>query len=312
MYYVYMYLDPRIPDEIYGFQPFYVGKGTKNRLLEHLEEAKNLNLKHPKLSKIRKLQKLNLEPIVQIHKEFEFEKDAYLTEKMLIDEIGSNYIKDIKDGPLTNLKRGGDGGGCSYIWTDEKRKHFSEKMKGSNIGEKNGMFGKPSPMLGKTHSPETVIKLKQSLKKHFDENNKQLFVDKPLYMFLITGELINVFSNVFDATNIYTINAPTIISSAKTNGQRISYGFRWSFNPNIDKKLKPMKLNTTSLENLKLGGVNNAKKIAMLDKDTGEILRIFDSCKEAITKTGFKNIGDAANPNRHKSKTAGGFAWKYV
>lgn len=312
MYYVYMYLDPRIKDDTYGFQPFYVGKGMGDRLNEHLKYAEDISLKHPKLSKIRKLKKLKLEPIITIHKYFDNEKDAYLEEQELIDTIGSNYIKEIKDGPLTNLKRGGLGGGCSFIWTDEKRQKFSEKLKGKNKGISNGMFGKISPMRGKTHSPETLLKLKSSLKEHFDKNNKNLYVDKPLYMFLVTGELINTFNNVYETTNIYTINASTIISSAKTNGQRISYGFRWSFSQDIDKKLKPIKLNVTSLENLKLGGVNNAKKIAMIDKNSGEILRVFNSCKEAMKITGFKSIGDVANPNRHKSKTAGGFVWKYL
>ena len=50
----------------------------------------------------------------------------------------------------------------------------------------------------------------------------------------------------------------------------------------------------------------------MIDKNSGEILRVFNSCKEAMKITGFKSIGDAANPNRHKSKTAGGFVWKYL
>jgi hypothetical protein len=280
-----------------------------DRLNEHLKYAEDISLKHPKLAKIRKLKKLNLEPIITINKYFDNEKDAYLEEQELIDTIGSNYIKEIKDGPLTNLKRGGFGGGCSFIWTDEKRQKFSEKLKGKNKGISNGMFGKASPMRGKTHSPETLLKMKNNIKKHYDNNDKNLYVDKPLYMFLVTGELINTFNNVYETTNIYTINASTIISSAKTNGQRISYGFRWSFTPDIDKKLKVTPPNVNSLKNLKM---SHTKKIAMIDKITCEVLRVFNSCKEAIDVTGFKNISDAVNPNKHKSKTAGGFVWKYI
>lgn len=311
MYYVYMYLDPRIPDEKYGFQPFYVGKGVGDRLNEHLRYAEDDTLKHPKLAKIRKLKKLNLEPIITIHKYFDNEADAYLEEQVLIDTIGSNYIKEINDGPLTNLKRGGFGGGCSAIWTDEKRQQFSEKLKGKNKGDSNGMFGKVSPMRGKTHSPETLFKLKRSLKEHFDKNNKNLYVDKPIYMFLITGELINTFSNVYEAASIYTINLPTVISSAKTNGQRISYGFRWSFTDMIEKKLKSRTKNTNSLENLRVGGLSNSKEVAMLDKSTGEILKTFSSVREAMRHTGFKNIGDVVSPKK-RSKTAGGYDWKYI
>jgi len=65
-----VYLDPRNQEnmfmEKYEFdhEPFYVGKGCKRRWKVHLTEAKYSDVSNYRLNKIRKIWKLNLEPIV--------------------------------------------------------------------------------------------------------------------------------------------------------------------------------------------------------------------------------------------------------
>jgi hypothetical protein len=60
MCYVYVYLDPRKPgryeyDSIcFLYQPIYVGKGTKNRMFEHIKRSDN----HPLTRKISKIKSI--------------------------------------------------------------------------------------------------------------------------------------------------------------------------------------------------------------------------------------------------------------
>lgn len=53
------------------------------------------------------------------------------------------------------------------------------------------------------------------------------------------------------------------------------------------------------------------KKIAMIDAVSHEVLKVYSSLKQASLETGIsnKNISSAAN---NKSRTAGGFEWKFI
>lgn len=119
IYYTYIYLDPRKPgDHNYGeyhfdYEPFYVGKGSKNQIESHLNEAKKKRRKPVKYINIHKIGKINkilaegLEPIRFKVKENLLELDAFKLEKELIKLIGRS---NLKTGSLTNLTEGGNGG----------------------------------------------------------------------------------------------------------------------------------------------------------------------------------------------------------
>lgn len=50
----------------------------------------------------------------------------------------------------------------SFRHTPEKDAEHSRKMKGRMAGEKNPQFGKPGTMLGKKHTPEALVKIKEA------------------------------------------------------------------------------------------------------------------------------------------------------
>jgi hypothetical protein len=108
VYYVYVYLDPRKPgkfvyDEFeFDFEPFYIGKGTRSRLLRHL---KNENINPIKVNKIKKIRSVGLEPIVKKIIENISNDESLKIEKRLIKSIG-RYCKN--EGPLTNYSEGGE------------------------------------------------------------------------------------------------------------------------------------------------------------------------------------------------------------
>lgn len=115
-YYVYVLYD--------GDVPFYVGKGTGDRMIAHDYYAGNQKKKSSVLSKIRKMKSLNL----PITREKVFENDnpveCFKEEIRLIAHYGR---KDKGLGPLCNLTDGGEGI-MGYEFTDEHRTKISEAL----------------------------------------------------------------------------------------------------------------------------------------------------------------------------------------
>jgi len=109
MYYIYAYLDPRkkyifqTNEFIFEAEPFYIGKGSGNRAYDHLQSNFFKKYNNPFYSKIASIKKEKLQPIVKILKYFDSEKESYDNEENLIKDIGSNFIDEIKNGPLCNI-----------------------------------------------------------------------------------------------------------------------------------------------------------------------------------------------------------------
>jgi len=157
MYYVYELIDPRVN------LPFYVGKGTGNRVYFHLSEqsrAKSENKR--KYNKIQKLRKEGYEPEIKIVKYFDNEEDAYNYEEALIKQYGR--IRYDKNGILTNIcesSRPPKLKGRTYqdLYGDKWEEQIEKRRK---IQIERGGFGP------KNHSDETKKKISE---KNTGKNN---------------------------------------------------------------------------------------------------------------------------------------------
>ena len=106
--YVYTLTDPR------NGMPFYVGKGVGRRCHFHAWEAKNSDKPTYKLNKIRKIQSLGLDIVVNKVEENVSHEQAKELECFLIAEMRGFGID------LTNLTDGGDGR-AGYVISEETR-----------------------------------------------------------------------------------------------------------------------------------------------------------------------------------------------
>lgn len=163
IFYVYIYLDPRKEGIFkYGkykfdYEPFYIGKGSLNRLYDHIRMISYDKSNLIKSSKIKHIiSECDCQPIVIKYQDCLSEKDAFDLEKIMIRTIGRISIKT---GPLSNLTDGGDGlgFGINHPWfghhhttktknklsemkmgnkNPTKRKDVQEKMRLSHLGKK--------------------------------------------------------------------------------------------------------------------------------------------------------------------------------
>jgi len=206
-FYTYIYLDLRkLGNFKYGnlefdYEPFYVGKGSNQRIFVHLERKDGETRKSRIIKNLLTLEVLPIMGIIEI---FSDEKEAFLNESFLIKTIGRD---DLGLGPLANLTDGGDGQ-SGFKFSKESKQRRSKRMKGqgnhqygkihpntlksisgpqiNKCGEKNGMFGKgymphltinnpmKNPLVAKksleTRIKNTLLKLKE-LNLDFTEDN---------------------------------------------------------------------------------------------------------------------------------------------
>ena len=131
-YYIYSYIDPITN------LPFYIGKGSGDRLNRHLRTAKSdywhLDSNKHKINKISKILSLGLEPVIRIEESQLSENESFEMERFYILKYGRS---DIGTGILTNLSDGGEGQ-SGWDPPEEYRINMSKSVSGS----KNGMFGK--------------------------------------------------------------------------------------------------------------------------------------------------------------------------
>jgi len=105
--------------------PFYIGKGTKNRMYEHYKRATKTKIKSPVLDKIRNIILNNRQVIYKKIFESDIESNVIKKEINTILEIGR---RDLKTGPLLNLTDGGEGV-TNYIWSKKHKKNLSKSIK---------------------------------------------------------------------------------------------------------------------------------------------------------------------------------------
>ena len=231
IYYVYAYLDPRKPinlvvDELtFNFEPFYIGKGKKDRLMTHLTDTRSGNFL--KRQKIERIKLAGYSPIIIKLAEHLSEDDALSLEKRLISSIGTKWrIKEIPSGPLCNMTSGGEG----YSLSEEQK----QKLREQNSRERNKMFGQSHSESARRliseyrkkfkHAEETKAKYRESRKNGNNNNARRWIVILP------TEEQIKVFDlagyceeNGFSYGTLYnSYKRSQAITRGKLKGYRLA------------------------------------------------------------------------------------------
>lgn len=120
---------------------------------------------------------------------------------------------------------------------------------------------------------------------------------KPISQYTLNGEYIRTFKGLREAERHFNKNYDCGIRSAatETSNQKTAFGFQWRF--------------TDSTENIeKVTFINGkAKEICQYDLEMN-LLNTFSSISEAKR---FLKKGDISSCLRGKTKTAGGYIWKY-
>lgn len=139
-FYVYVYCDPRKPgkfsyerdgeklEEVFDFEPFYVGAGHDSRIAKHMKDAKSYKSgSNKRLDKISKIISIGGTPIIfKLIDNLSYEEAFNFWERYYIRVIGRN---DLNLGPLTNLTDGGTGGSTTKntVWVNNGDKSIMVK-----------------------------------------------------------------------------------------------------------------------------------------------------------------------------------------
>lgn len=232
----------------------------------------------------------------KIIKIFSTEEEAFKYEKQLIEELNvindSNYY-NIKDGGLGNSRN--DAIKLNKNLSPEKRIIKSKKLSISNSGSNNAMYGK----IGK--------------------NNP---TSKEIVMFSLDGNLIKIFNSIRETNDYFNLKSSNSISRVCIKKYGTAYNHLWLFKSNYDELINNNTfydwVNNTKnglKENRKIALINtqqsSKKSVYMLNKDTYEIIRMFESIKEAGLNMNIEPTHITRNC-KHKSITAGGYSWIYV
>ena len=208
------------------------------------------------------------------------------------EEAEQKEIELIREYKSNNIDFGyniSDGG---HIVSDDTRKRISEALKGVLAGENN-------PHYGKCLSEETKMKISESRKG------------------LLTGKEHPMFGKHHSEESKRKIGEAS--KSRFSNPENhYMYGKRHS----EDTKRKMSESHLGEKNHLygkcrseevkrKLSESNpNSKKVIMIDKSNGTVLKIFNTIREAERDTGIDN-SSISKCCREKMKSAGGYIWMY-
>lgn len=171
-YYTYVYLDPtcegyfgHFEGIVFNLKPFYVGKGTNNRIEDHVKMGNKHYNKHL-ANKIAKIHKQGRKPIGLILFSSTSEEKCFAYEEKLIRIWGR---ADNKTGILCNMTDGGDGVRNRVI-SIEERLRISKRNKGRKVSEETreklsqSHLGVSQGPLSEEHKSKISIGMKSSLK----------------------------------------------------------------------------------------------------------------------------------------------------
>lgn len=139
----------------------------------------------------------------------------------------------------------------------------------------------------------------------FGERGREMF-SKRVAQYTMTGNLIAVYSSSIEAAKAMDI-AKSAIRNVTSGASASSCGYQWKTFENdeeIPEFIPPVK---TLSERLSEAA---SKPVAQYDK-RGNLIKVYPSAKVAAETLGFKSHSSICNCLKGKSKTSGGYCWKY-
>lgn len=194
----------------------------------------------------------------------------------LAERIFIGYWDLTNPGKGYNLEAGGHNG---YNATEESRRKMSESKMGLYVGEKN-------PMYGKRHTDKSKRKMSESLMGR-----------------VITDEWRQRISEAMSGEGNPMYGVPSPMKGKK---------FTQEHKNRISKALSGRKLSEDTKRKLSRARKGQGiKAVAMLDPNSGDTIRVYPSIREASEDI---NISSCCISNccAGRSKTAGGYGWKYI
>jgi len=233
-YFNYIYLDPRKPGVfiykdvpfVFKHEPFYIGKAScTKRMKSHITTS--LNPKYAsgkfKCSLIKSILKSNLKPIVYSLNKNISEFEALENEKFLILKIGR---RDLKKGPLTNLKDS-DTGSINFIMPEETKQKLRIKNLGKTLSEEHkkkiGLANKGYISEVTKEARKNKIKLEGNW-----ANKKVLKLD-------LNNNIIEEFESLTDACNKLNLKLTFVGNRCREHNLKIinnSYKLIYKYNDN--------------------------------------------------------------------------------
>lgn len=291
-YYIYIYLNPlKVGDYVFGkhkfnYEPFYVGKGCGNRLYFHIQYTDTVNrLKQNIINKIINEKKKPI--IIKLYEDIS-EYSAYRLERKLIQIIGR---RDNKNGTLSNLTDGGEGG-FGILYTYERRlamiTNKSKIMKYDTNGTVVEIFENITDLSIKypeilTNHIHRACKSEGNRKyyNYFwkyckDENIGDRIILNDKYKKIIQYGLNGNFIKLWDSVNeLYDIGYPSgaILKCCRNNQKNMSYykfkDYVWFFKENeFEIKIKPYS------ENRAFGSSRLCKKKIKMLSTNNKLIKI--------------------------------------
>lgn len=332
-FYVYVYLDQRKPgvwsygDKKFEYQPFYIGKGKRNRMNQHLQpkSRSDNSIKSNIINAVEK--ELGELPIhYKLFENLSFEQSNEI-ETSLIQHFGRI---DINTGILANMTDGGEGFKNMTI-TESARNKMSEVKINMFIGKKSpsskkviqyslkGEFIKEWDSLSDI-TRETGICFKgisaccrskcKTFKGYVWKYNGTAYIPiikaevierrKKVYQYTLDGKFIKEWESVSKAAMDLKVNH---ISGACLGQFKCAGGFQWSF-VFLGNKIESVKYDNTKIS------ANKNRTIGCF-KD-GVLHKEFKKIAEARKWLGLKTNANISACCNGRAKSAYGYVWKFL
>lgn len=311
-FYVYIYLDPRKPgkytygDYSFDYEPFYVGKGSGNRIKGHLWEANSVlknelnketkpNLNWSKINKILKIYRETGDwPILKKMINNISESEAFKYESKVVEIIGR---KDLNKGTLLNMTDAGDGG-------INPSKETRIKMRNNRIGKNHSDVTKNKISInqnGKSPKQKIFEKYGDDAQDVFNEiiKKKSEHQLKIVLQYSKEGIFIKEHKGIEKIAKKLGVECTNISACARGKIKSIA-GYVWKYKENefYPKNIIPIELRkkATSVSQYSLEGV---------------FVKKWDCIKDVCI---FFNVRHPSiiSVCKGKTQTSCGFIWKYA